>query len=136
MVKVVYGRKGSGKTKILIDAANGAVYDGKGDVVFIGSSNELIYSLKHEVRFINLSDYPISNPVEFLGFVCGVIAEDYDIEAIVMDQLSFFSREDVEYWEKFFDNLKEISRKFNIKFYIGLSDDNEQVPEFMREYID
>ena len=41
MIKVIYGAKGTGKTKMMIDAANAAVESAKGHLIFITDSNKV-----------------------------------------------------------------------------------------------
>ena len=40
MIQVIHGRKGSGKTKRIIDLANDAIKEQKGDVVFVDEDNQ------------------------------------------------------------------------------------------------
>ena len=136
MVKVIYGKKGAGKTKTLIEAANNLVSETKGDIVFIDDNNELMYDLKHDIRFINVSEFPISGHAAFLGFICGVIAEDYDIDAIFIDGLTYITKESIEFMESFFREINEISLKYNMKFYITINGDPAEMPEYLQAYID
>ena len=74
MVQVIYGKKGSGKTKRLIDLANEAVKEEQGDVLFIDDDNRYIFDLRHEIRFINAGDYGVRSAQMFGGFICGLLA--------------------------------------------------------------
>lgn len=135
MVNVIYGVKGTGKTKTLIENANNMVAESKGDIVFIDDCNELMYDLKHNIRFINVSEFPVKGNSAFLGFICGVIAEDYDIEGIFIDGLTYITNQNVEFMENFFREVNEISLKYNIKFFISINGDIASVPEYLKEYI-
>lgn len=135
MVKVVFGKKGMGKTKILVGEANKLAVESKGDIVFIDDSNQLIYDLKHEVRFINVSEFPLAGAEGFLGFICGIISEDYDVDAIFVDGLTYIIKQKVSSLENLFINLKQISEKYNIKFFISINGDTEEVPEYLKEYL-
>ncbi len=57
MIQVIAGKKGSGKTKRIIDMANVASRDSKHDIVFIDDDARYMYDLRHEVRFINAGEY-------------------------------------------------------------------------------
>ena len=46
MVKLLIGHKGSGKTKRMIELANGTVQTAKGSIVFINKNSRLIYKIK------------------------------------------------------------------------------------------
>jgi thymidine kinase len=135
MIKVIYGRKGAGKIKTLIDTANDFASKSKGDVVFIDDSDQLICDLKHEIRFINVSEFPVAGTSAFLGFICGVISEDYDIDGIFIDGLTYILKQNVDSLKEFFDSLKTIAIKYNIKFYMTINGAVDETPDFIKEYI-
>ena len=62
MIQVIHGKKGSGKTKRILDQANEAIKEHKGDVIFIDDDNRYMYDLRHEVRFVNASEYGSDSP--------------------------------------------------------------------------
>ena len=134
MIRVIYGEKGMGKTKILIDTANNMALEGKGDVVFIDDSNQLMYDLKSNIRFINVSDFPIKCQNGVLGFICGIVSQNYDIEGIFIDGLNYIVKQKAAELKEIFDNLKTISEKFQINFYITINVKSDEVPEFLKEF--
>jgi hypothetical protein len=136
MIKVIYGEKGMGKTKILIDTANALVTDGKGDVVFIDDSNEIMYNLKHEIRFINIADFPELCQKGFFGFLCGILSQNYDIEGIFIDGLNYILKQKASEVEQFFSDLALISDKSGVKFCMTINGKSNDLPEFMKQYID
>ena len=135
MVKVIFGNKGMGKTKILIDTANSFASESQGDVVFIDDSNKLMYELKQNIRFINVSEFPVKNAEGFLGFICGIISEDYDIDGIFIDGLTYILKQDAQELLEFFENIKKISSKYEIKFFFSINGDTCAIPEYMKEFI-
>lgn len=135
MITVYYGKKGLGKTKTLIEQANRMAGESKGDVVFIDDSNQLLYTLKHKIRFINVSDFPVKGHVAFAGFICGMIAEDYDIDGIFIDGLTYIVKDKIENLAAFFETLKYLAEKYSTKFFISMNGDSESVPEFLKAYI-
>ena len=80
MIKVIYGAKGTGKTKQMIDAANEAVNTAKGHLVFITDTKRGMYDLEREVRFIDVSDFDVAGEAALCGFIKGVIAGNHDNE--------------------------------------------------------
>lgn len=54
-------------------------------MIFIDDDNRAMYDLHHDIRFINLSEFPVSSACEFIGFICGLISNNYDIEKIYID---------------------------------------------------
>lgn len=134
MIKVVYGNKGIGKTKYLITSANTLLDECNGEVVFINRDNSLVTDLKHEIRYVNISDFPISTLDQLLAFICGLIAENFDIEAVYLDGLAKYDAKQEQY-PQFFDRIKSIAEKFNTKFIFSVSGDISGIPEYVnKEY--
>jgi hypothetical protein len=134
MIKVVFGTKGIGKTKYLIEDVHTIIQECKGDIVFIDTGNELITDLRHEIRFVNISDFPIDNLCAFYGFISGLVAANYDIEALYVDRLDLIANKDTEY-KKFFEKIKELNQKFNIRFVFSTSGNIKDIPDdIQKEY--
>jgi len=135
MVKVIYGKKGSGKTKTLVEIANRAVREKKGDVVFIDRGRKLIYDLNHKIRFIDITDYPSSNDICFLGFISGIISSNYDVETVIIDGLTYITNKKIDMLEIFLDELNKLSEKHNVEFYISASSEDDNKPAFLEKYL-
>ena len=73
MVELIVGKKGKGKTKVLLDRVNNAVKEANGSIVYLDKSTKHMYELNNKVRLIDVSSYPLKNADEFVGFVCGII---------------------------------------------------------------
>ena len=71
MISIIMGKKGTGKTKYLVDHVNTAVKDEQGTLVFISKDNRLMYDLKSSVRYIITEEFSIDNYDMFYGFVSG-----------------------------------------------------------------
>ena len=82
MIQVIAGKKGSGKTKRLIDLTNTTARDAEHDVIFLDDDNRYMFDVDHKVRFINAEDYHIHNADMFIGFVCGMLSSNYDIGSV------------------------------------------------------
>lgn len=136
MVKFIAGEKGVGKTKKLIEMANTAVKDSQGHIVFIESDNRHMYDLHYDVRFVETSDYPLSNYRELIGFLYGIISQDSDIEKIYIDGLSkvinTLPEEDLI---KLVAKLKRMSEKYSIEFFTTINVPEAEVPEEIKDSI-
>ena len=84
MVQIIAGKKGKGKTKHLLDMANAAIKGANGTVVYLDKSAQHMYELNNKIRLINVNDFLIDNCDEFLGFICGVISQDHDLEEMYL----------------------------------------------------
>ena len=78
MVELIVGKKGKGKTKVLLDKVNGAVKDANGSIVYLDKSTKHMYELNNKVRLIDVSGFPVKNADEFVGFICGILSQDHD----------------------------------------------------------
>lgn len=85
MITLILGRKGSGKTKRLIDMCNAATAESKGSVVFIEKDSSLTYDISRQARLAVAEDYQISGYDAFYGFIAGMCASNYDITDIFVD---------------------------------------------------
>ncbi len=135
MIKVFYGKKGMGKTKKMLEHANTLAGESNGNVVYIDDSNELLVKLSHKIRFINILDYPVSGAEAFLGFICGVASQNYDIETVFIDGLTYIVHQDAQSLKLFFSGVDKISKEHNVHFYISINGDENKIPEFITPYI-
>ena len=85
MIQIISGSKGKGKTKYLIQMANDAIKTAEGNVVYLDKNNKHMYELSNRIRLINVGDYPIDTYDAFLGFICGLISQDSDLETLFLD---------------------------------------------------
>ena len=128
MIQIISGEKGEGKSKHLIDMANKKVKETLGHIVYLNNDREHMYQLNYKIRFIVVDEFPIRNCREFLGFICGIIAQDHDIDYIYIDGLLKFTRLSVEEAQNFIEELLQIGEKYNVHFVIGMSCKNKDIP--------
>ena len=135
MIQVIAGKKGSGKTKRIIDMANLATKDSKHDIVFIDDDNRYMFDLRHEVRFINASEYDLTNDQMFMGLLCGIVAQNFDVGLICIDAFKKLIKNDLGTTEWFFQRLETISEKHDVNFAISISSDEDELPDFIKKYV-
>ncbi|SCY27272.1 hypothetical protein [Alkaliphilus peptidifermentans] len=134
MIKLFVGKKGSGKTKLLIDSANEAIKKVKGHVVYVDYDNSHMFQIDYRVRFISTKEYTIIDDEGFYGFICGIIASNYDIETIFIDGLYKITRKDLLDLSNFFAKLDSLEMKYNVSFIFSVSYDSDELPEFLDKY--
>lgn len=135
MIKVFYGGKGTGKTKRLIGRANEYLKHAKGDSIYIDVNAKNMFQLKRSIRFVNTNELKIKDTEGFYGLICGLVAQNYDVENVYIDNLISMIDLTVPETIKLFKKLKEFSQKFNINLFMNIDCDNsEQLPEFLKEY--
>ena len=135
MIKVIYGSKGSGKTKMLIDAANSAVATAKGHLIFITDTKRYMYDLERDVRFIDVSDYDVAGEAALCGFVKGVIAGNNDNEYVYLDGAVRIAGKPVSELAAFFYMLEKVSETNNLTITVTVSASKEELPDFVAKYI-
>ena len=135
MVELIVGKKGRGKTKVLLDRVNGAVKDANGSIVYLDKSTKHMYELNNKVRLIDVSSYPLKNADEFVGFICGIISQDHDLEQIYLDSFLKVSKlEDADVTDTL-EQLNKISEKYGISVVVSISLDKEELPEALQDKI-
>ena len=135
MVELIVGKKGKGKTKVLLDRVNGAVKEANGSIVYLDKSTKHMYELNNKVRLIDVSSYPLKNADEFVGFICGIISQDHDLEQIYLDSFLKVSKlEDANVTDTL-DQLDKIGEKYGISIVVSISLDKEEIPEALQDKI-
>ena len=135
MIRIIYGKKGSGKTKKIIDAANEAVKSSTGELVFIDDDNRYMYDLRHEIRFVNATEYDVSSPDTFMGFICGILAGNYDMKQLFIDGFLRLVKSEMADLEPFFVKLEDITHRHGVDVVMSASAKDDTVPEFLKKYI-
>jgi hypothetical protein len=135
MIQLIYALKGSGKTKRLIDMANAEIANASGDVVFIDDDKRYMYDVKHQIRFVDVTEYDVKGEDEFYGFLCGMVSQNFDIEAIFIDAFLKIIGKKAAETQELIKKIKKLTDANNIKAVIIVSDDPEKAPEYLKEYI-
>jgi hypothetical protein len=135
MIKVICGIKGSGKTKIMLDTANELVKNDKGVVVFIDPTESHMYDLDKKIRYVNLKEFKINSAAKLAAFMLGSISQNYDIDVIFIDALFRVNTQNEGENALFFEEIENISTKYNVDFYISASVDRNICPPYMQKYI-
>ena len=130
MIEIICGEKGKGKTKVLLDKVNSSIATAAGNVVYLDKSQKHMYELNNKVRLINVVDYPITNCDEFLGFICGIVSQDHDLEEMYLDSFLTIAVIDSDAdIVKSIEKLDIISEKYKVRFILSVSKNKADLPE-------
>ena len=132
MVEIIAGEKGKGKTKYLLDKVNNAIKQADGNLVYLDKSQKHMHELNNRVRLINVTDYPITNCDEFLGFVCGIVSQDYDLQEMYLDSFLTIANISDEELVHAIEKLDVISEKFHVKFVLSVSRNEADLPDSVK----
>ena len=136
MVQLILGKKGKGKTKIILDMVNKEVNDAKGNIVYLDKSMGHMYELNNKVRLINVLDYEIANADEFIGFIRGIVSQDHDLEQIYFDSFLKIAQLEASYRiEEVVAELDQISDKYGFKIVASVSLDEAELPEALKSKV-
>ena len=135
LIGVIFGEKGTGKTKRILDLANKSAKEAKGSIVFIDDDSSYMYDLPTNVRFINSSDYGIESPKMLYGFLCGITAMDFDLEYIFIDGFVKIARHSLETMEDLFHDLKIFAEEHQLNIILSINHDSKNLPAFAQEFI-
>ncbi len=133
MIKLITGKKGTGKTKILIDAIHEAEKNSKGNVTAIQKGSSLNTDITYKVRLINIEDYAIEGIDAFYGFVAGILSSDHDCTDIFVDATLKIVGRDYAKVGEMFEKLDKISADTTITCTI--SADNSELSDNMKKFI-
>ncbi len=135
MIQIIAGEKGKGKTKVLINKANTDVRTAKGSIVYLDKSNKHMYELSNKLRLINVRDYCIENSSEFIGFICGLLSQDNDLEKVYLDSFLNIACTDEENCDGILNKLDLISKKFAVDFVVSISMKESQLSENCKQKV-
>ena len=135
MIKIIYGPKGTGKTKILIDEANSKVPVAKGHLIFLSNTKRYMYDLHRDIRFIDTQDFQIAGEEALVGFVKGVIAANNDNEYLFIDGAARIAGKDIKDMAAFYYMLDKLAQSNGLRVYVTCSCAKEELPEFVAKYL-
>ncbi|MBP3603695.1 MAG: twitching motility protein PilT [Lachnospiraceae bacterium] len=135
MVQLIIGKKGKGKTKHLLDKANTEVQNVSGNIVYLDKSAKHMYELNNKIRLIDVSDYMITSSDEFVGFICGIISQDHDLQQMYFDSfLKIACKEDGDV-EAIINKLENVGEKFGVSFVISISLDETELTDSLKDKV-
>ncbi len=135
MVQLIVGNKGKGKTKHLLDKVNTEIKNVQGNVVYLDKSTKHMFELNNKIRLIDVSDYLVTNRDEFIGFICGIISQDHDLQHMYFDSFLKIACVDASDIGTTIDKLETISSKFHVDFVLSISVDEHELPENLKSKV-
>jgi ABC-type molybdenum transport system ATPase subunit/photorepair protein PhrA len=134
MISLIIGRKGSGKTKKLIDNINARVEESHGNVVRIEKGLKLTYDLTYRVRLVDSDRFAIEGYNELFAFISGICAGNYDVTDIFVDGTLKIGGQDKAELVKFLERLSALADLAKAKIMLTISCDEEELPEAIHQF--
>ncbi len=135
MIQLIVGEKGKGKTKILLDKANSEIKTAHGSIVYLDKSAKHMYELNNRVRLIDVSSFGLTSSDQFVGFICGILSQDHDLEQMYLDSFLKISLTDETTVNALLDKLDTIGQTYNVTFVISISVSPEVIDAKYKENI-
>lgn len=136
MIQIIAGDKGKGKTKHLLAMANAAMEESHGTVAYLDKNSKHMFELNRKIRLINVSEYPVNSADAFVGFLCGIISQDHDLEVLFLDSfLTLTDMADPAGISEVVKDIDIISEKFGVKMVLSISANSEKLPEDVRAMV-
>ncbi|MBR5578049.1 MAG: twitching motility protein PilT [Lachnospiraceae bacterium] len=135
MVQLIVGEKGKGKTKYLLDKVNSEVKNVSGNIDYLDKSTKHMFELNNKVRLIDVSDYAFNNSDEFIGFVCGIISQDHDLEQMYFDSFLKIAKLENSSVTDVIKRLEALSEKFKVDFVVSISCNESDLDESFKPMV-
>ncbi len=134
MIKLIIGKKGSGKTKTLIELVNTALNTSKGSVVCIEKGDKLKFDINYRCRLIDSDEYLVTDAEYLYGFIAGILASDHDVTDIFMDSALKICQNDVTAFDDFLNHLNTLVKTHNVNCVLTSSIAVEDATDTMRKF--
>ena len=134
MIKLITGKKGTGKTKILIDQINDTVKSTNGNLVCIEKGDNIRRSISFRVRWCDTEYYAIEGYDTFYGFVAGLLASNYDITDVFVDGIFRIGGRDYDAFGKLLEKLDKLTGD-DVSVVFTVSADDSELPESVKQFL-
>ena len=135
-MKIIYGPKGTGKTKAIIECANKALDDAKGHVIFITDTKRYTHDIKYPIRFLDVTEFGVCGAEGLNGFLKGIVAANGDNEYIFLDGIARITNKCLCELNEIFGAMEKLEKDFGVKFIVTCSAAKEDLPDFVLKYVD
>lgn len=135
MVKVIIGKKGTGKTKTLIEMVNKETQESAGNVVCIEYGDKLKLDISSKARLIDIKSYNISGIEALEGFVLGLFAGNYDITSVYVDSILKIVGQDLEELGKLLEKMEKFTAASQTNITVMVSADAADAPANVVKYL-
>ena len=135
MIKLIVGKKGSGKTKTLINLVNEALNNTNGAVVCIEKGDKLKFDINYRCRLIDTEEYLVKDTQSLYGFVAGILASNHDVTDIFIDSALKICQNDTESFDAFLNELEALIANHEVNCVITSSIAPEEASATVLKYI-
>ena len=135
MLTVLIGKKGTGKTKKLLDLCAAATEASNGVVVFIEKDNTLTFNLSHKTRLACADEYGVFGFASLYGYIAGMCSANYDVTDVFVESTKKIGGGDLTALAAFVEKLDKLSKQVNVNVTLSVSADISEVPAEVKSYV-
>ena len=135
-MKIIYGPKGTGKTKAIIESANQTLDTAKGHVIFVTDTSRYTYDLNNQIRYLDVTGFEVGGEDGLRGFVKGLVAANGDNEYIYLDGIARITGKPLSELDSIFAAMEKLEKDYDVKFVLTCSSRKEDLPAFILKYVD
>ena len=135
-MKIIYGPKGTGKTKAIIESANQALDTAKGHVIYVTDTARYSYDLNNQIRYLDVTGFDIVGEDGFRGFIKGLVAANGDNEYIYIDGIARITGKPLAELNSIFTAIEKLESEYGVIFVLTCSASKEDLPAFILKYVD
>ena len=107
MIKLIIGKKGTGKTKTLIEMVNAATAKTDGSVICLEKGDKLKFDVTYKCRLMDTDGYFVYDSQSLYGFAAGILASNHDITDLFIDSALKICKDDMPSFVAF---VKEVDK--------------------------
>ena len=133
MIKLITGKKGTGKTKILIDMINDSVKTTTGSLVCIEKGETIRRSISYKVRWCDTEQFGINGYEAFYGFLAGMLTGNYDIKEVFVDGIFKIGGRDYNEFGAMLEKIDKLAEDTTVVFTV--SADEAELSENVKQFI-
>ncbi len=134
-MQLIVGLKGTGKTKTLIEEVNKASNETKGVVICIEYGRKLNNDVNTRARLVDALEYGVDTADKLYGFLCGMVACNYDITEIFIDSALKICGDDIAAFEEFVVKADKIASTYKIDCVVTASTEASSLTDKTASYI-
>ncbi len=135
-MKIIYGPKGTGKTKTIIESANQTLNTAKGHVLFVTDTARYTYDLNNQIRYLDVTGFDVIGEDGLRGFIKGLVAANGDNEYIYIDGIARITGKPLSELDNIFAAMEKLEKDYDVKFVLTCSSHKEDLPAFILKYVD
>ena len=136
MVRLIMSGSGEGKTKQLLELMDSAAETSTGCMVCIEPTRNMSFSLRHQTRLVDASEFSINSFDSLRGLNCGLYAGNYDNSHIFIDDLyKVAGNRDDRAVGEFLNWLDTFSSPLGLKVTLTISADPSMATDTMRKFM-